>query len=188
METILGILIGLGLAASCGFRVFVPPLIISIASLSGYLELSESFAWMGTYPALIGFASATVLEIAGHYIPVVDNILNVIASPAAVMAGILVTAAVVTDMNPLFTWSLAIIAGGGIAAIGKGVSGSTRITSTITTAGVGNPLVTTLETIWSFFLSIISIVIPIVAGILVLVMLVLFWKLVLRRFIKKATP
>jgi len=74
-EILLTILMGIGLSAASGFRIFIPFLVISIASLTGNLTLVDSFSWIGTYPALITFGMATVLEIAGYYIPWVDNIL-----------------------------------------------------------------------------------------------------------------
>ncbi|MFS8541738.1 MAG: DUF4126 domain-containing protein, partial [Tissierellales bacterium] len=115
-EILLSILMGIGLSAASGFRIFVPFLIISIASASGNLELSETFNWIGTTPALITFSIASVLEIGAYYIPWLDNLLDTIASPAAVIAGIILTASVVTDVSPLVKWVLAIIAGGGVAA------------------------------------------------------------------------
>ena len=66
METFLSILVGIGLSAACGFRVFVPLLVMSIASMSGHLTLSGGFLWIGTYPALLAFAVATMAEIAGY--------------------------------------------------------------------------------------------------------------------------
>jgi len=92
---ILTVLMGIGLSASSGFRIFIPFLLISIASLTGYLSLSDSFSWIATYPALITFGVATVLEIAAYYIPWVDNVLDTIASPIAVIAGIILTASVI---------------------------------------------------------------------------------------------
>lgn len=185
MESILAIIVGLGLAASCGFRIFIPPLIVSAAALTGHLDLIDSFEWMGTYPALIMFATATLLEVAGHYIPVVDNFLNIISSPAAVIAGMIVSASVFTDMNPFLTWSLAIIAGGGVAGMTKGFSAFTRLSSTATTGGLGNPILTTVETIWSIIFSIISIILPILAAIILIVMIYLSWHFVFKRFFKK---
>src|SRR5438477_8925513 len=108
METVLSICVGIGLSAACGFRVFVPLLVMSIASLSGHLTLAQGFEWIGTYPALIAFSVATCLEIAGYYIPWVDNLLDSIATPAAIVAGTIATAAMVTDVSPLMKWSLAI--------------------------------------------------------------------------------
>src|SRR5512135_1410736 len=113
MENILSICLGIGLSAACGFRVFIPLLVMSIASLSGHLDLSGGFQWIGTYPALVVFATASVLEIAAYYIPLVDNLMDSIAGPAAVVAGILVSASSFINMDPLLKWTLAIIAGGG---------------------------------------------------------------------------
>src|ERR1043165_470437 len=100
MDTALSICVGVGLSAACGFRVFVPLLIMSIASISGHLHLAQGFAWIGSYPALIAFGVATVLEIAGYYIPWLDHLLDTMATPAAIVAGTIVTASFVTGMSP----------------------------------------------------------------------------------------
>jgi hypothetical protein len=44
----LSIVLGIALAAATGFRVFLPMLIISGAANTGYLQLDNSFAWLGT--------------------------------------------------------------------------------------------------------------------------------------------
>src|SRR5947207_9861715 len=113
METLLAISLGIGLSAACGFRVFVPLLVMSVASLSGHLTLAPGFQWIGTYPALVTFSAATVVEIGGYYIPWVDHLLDTMATPAAIVAGTVVTAAMVSNMSPMLKWTLAAIAGGG---------------------------------------------------------------------------
>src|SRR6266704_2988656 len=113
METLLSICVGIGLSAACGFRIFVPLLLMSVASLTGHLTLAHGFEWVGSYPALVTFAVATSVEIAGYYVPWVDNVLDAIATPAAIVTGSLVTASLVTDLSPFLKWTLAIIAGGG---------------------------------------------------------------------------
>jgi hypothetical protein len=100
VETFLGFMIGIGLSAACGFRIFVPLLGVSIASMSGYLTLTPSFAWLGTWAAFSAFATATVLEIGAYYVPWLDNLLDTLATPAAVVAGTIVTASLVGNMNP----------------------------------------------------------------------------------------
>ena len=104
---------GIGLSSACGFRVFVPPLLMSLASILGILDLNGDLAWMGTIPALILFAFATVIEIGSYYIPWVDNMLDTIASPAAVIVGILVSSAVIEADSDLIRWTAAIVLGGG---------------------------------------------------------------------------
>src|SRR6516165_5957955 len=107
MEQLLSVCVGIGLSAACGFRVFVPLLVMSIASLSGHLTLAHGFAWIGTYPALISFSVATGLEIAGYYIPWLDHLLDTLATPAAIVAGTIVSASMVTNMDPMMKWTLA---------------------------------------------------------------------------------
>lgn len=183
---ILTIFMGIGLSAASGFRIFIPFLVISIASLTGNLTLADSFSWIGTYPGLIMFGTATLLEIAGYYIPWVDNALDTIASPVAVIAGIILMASVVTGMSPLLKWSLAIMAGGGVAGIIQALTGVTRVTSSITTGGLGNPAVSSVESGSSLTLSAIAIFIPILAGIVVIGLLVWTTKLLVNRFAAKS--
>jgi hypothetical protein len=180
-EILLTILMGIGLSAASGFRVFIPLLVVSIASFTGNLALADSFIWIGTLPALITFSIATVFEIAGYYIPWVDNILDTITSPMAVVAGAVLMASVVTDISPLFKWTLAIIAGGGVAGTIQALTGVTRITSSLTTGGLGNPAVSTVESGSSITLSAIAIFIPLIAGIIVIALLVWATKILVNR-------
>src|SRR6266404_6194452 len=126
METVLSVCLGIGLSAACGFRVFVPLLVMSIAALSGHLTLAHGFEWIESYPALVAFSVATCLEVAGYYIPWVDHLLDTIATPAAIVAGTIITASMVTDMSPFLRWTLAAIAGGGAAGVVQGTTVLTR--------------------------------------------------------------
>jgi hypothetical protein len=163
MDTLLSIGIGIGLSAACGFRIFVPPLIMSLAALSGVLPLSPDFAWIGTYPALLTFAVATVVEIAAYYFPGIDNLLDLVSTPTAIAVGTYITAALVPDNDPLVQWTTAIIAGGGSAGIIQTLMGMTRLSSTALTFGAGNPLVSTIEAVSSVTLSALAIFVPVLA-------------------------
>jgi hypothetical protein len=172
-DAFLSVCLGLGLAAACGFRVFIPLLVMSVASTTGHLELSGGFAWIASLPALITFAVATVLEIGAYYIPWLDNLLDSVASPAAVVAGVIVSATVITGMDPYLKWTLAVIAGGGIAGAVQVATAGTRGASTVLTAGIGNPLVSTVEAGGSLIASVMSILAPLVTFLLVASFLVL---------------
>ncbi len=161
METILGIAVGIGLSAACGFRVFVPLLVMNLASLSGHLHLSPGFAWIGSNYATVAFGTATVVEALGYYIPWLDHFLDLIATPAAVIAGIVATASTVTDLSPFLKWTLALIAGGGIAGLVQGTTVALRAKSLLSTAGIGNPFVSTLELIGSMITALLAILAPI---------------------------
>ena len=171
MDMALSVALGLGLAAACGFRVFVPLLVISAASYSGHLSLSGSFEWIASTPALVTLIAATVLEIAAYYVPWVDNLLDTVASPAAVVAGVVASASVITGMDPYLKWTLAVIAGGGLAGAVQVVTTGTRGASLMTTAGFGNPIVSSVETSGSIVLSVLAVVAPLLALGLVVVFL-----------------
>ena len=173
METLTSILLGIGLSAATGFRIFVPFLVASVAAITGYLPLSPSFEWIGTYPALILFGVATIIEIAAYYIPWFDNLLDTIATPAAFIAGAILMVAVVSGLPPLIKWSLAIIAGSGAAGIVQTGTTITRAASTTTTGGLVNPVVSNAEAGSSFGLSLLATFIPVVAGLITIILL--YW-------------
>lgn len=171
METILGLCIGIGLSAACGFRVFVPLLVMSIASLVGWFEPMKGFEWLAMPSVCIALAVATVCEIAAYYIPWVDNMLDSIATPAAMIAGTLTTMAVSSgEMSQFASWASAIIVGGGTAGAVQMSTVAVRGVSTATTGGVANPLVSTGEWIGAILLSILSFLVPVLVVILIIVL------------------
>ena len=161
LEFILAICLGIGLSAASGFRVFVPLLGMSAAALAGQVGLSPEFAWVGSWPAFACFATATALEIAAYYVPWIDNALDTIATPAAVVAGTILTAAVLGDAQPLVKWSLAVIAGGGIAGLVQTGTVALRGTSSIATGGFANWIVATGELIAAICTTLLALLVPI---------------------------
>lgn len=169
MEIILALGLGITLSAASGFRLFVPPLILSLAVLHGNLELAPGFGWIGTYPTAIALGIATIVEILAYYIPVVDNFLDTIEIPTAVTIGTLLTAATLKDVNSLFwLWGLAAVVGGGTAGIIAAFTALTRLAFTGMTAGMGNFLVATTEALSSGVLSILALtLLPIALGLVI---------------------
>ena len=158
---------GIGLSAACGFRVFVPLLIMNLAAMSGQFQLSREFAWIGTPYATLAFTTATIAEIIGYYIPWFDHILDIVATPAAIIAGTIVTASMVTDMSPFLKWTLALIAGGGIAGLVQGTTVALRTKSSLSTGGTVNPVVSTLELVLSIMTALLAILVPVLCIILI---------------------
>jgi hypothetical protein len=187
LEFLLSVFVGVGLAAAVGFRIFIPFLIASIAAYTGNLQLSTYFNWIGTLPALITFSVATIVEIIAYYVPWLDNILDTIEHPLAVIAGIILTGSVVTDISPLIKWSLAIIAGGGVAGTIQAATGFTRFKSSALTGGTGNPVVSTVEAGSSFGLSLLAIFIPAVAVLIVALIIIWLVSIFYRKFIRKSS-
>jgi hypothetical protein len=179
---LLSVALGVGLAAAVGLRVFLPLFVMSIAAHSGHLNLSAQFEWLATLPAMVMLGVAALLEVFAYYFPGVDNLLDAIASPAAVLAGTIAAAAVMTDLPPIVKWTTAVIAGGGAAGLTQGVTALLRAKSTATTGGLANPVIATGELGGSLLVTILAIAAPLVA--LVLVLLFCWWvvRLVRRLF------
>ncbi|MCQ0112663.1 DUF4126 domain-containing protein [Zhouia amylolytica] len=177
VETIISICLGIGLAASVGFRVFLPLFVLSLVSYLGVWDLNDSWQWLSSIPAFITLGVAMLFEVFAYYIPFVDNLLDTIAIPLAAVAGTAVVVSTASDLDPLITWSLAIIAGGGTASAIKGLSSTTRLASSTSTAGLGNPVVATIETGGSIVMSLLSVFLPVVSFIIVLMILYFLYKI-----------
>lgn len=176
MEAVVSTLVGIGLAAACGFRVFVPLLVLCLAGRAGHIPLGEGFQWMASLPAIIAFGTATAVEIGAYYVPWLDHALDTIATPAAMLAGVIATAAVVADMPPVVRWGLAVLAGGGVAGTVQGATVLTRLKSGTMTAGLANPVVATAELAGSLVTSILAIVVPLLAVVLIVALLVWMYR------------
>ncbi|MEZ4655950.1 MAG: DUF4126 domain-containing protein [Caldilineaceae bacterium] len=177
---LLSIAAGLGLSAACGFRVFLPFAAISLAAMTGYLPLTPEFAWLGQWPALIIFSTATVVEIGAYYIPWLDNLLDTIATPVAVLAGAIAAAAVLVDIPPEMRWTVVAIAGGTAGVVQTG-SVLTRALSTALTGGLGNVAVASAELIGAALMSLLAILLPPLALILAIGLLFVILRRLLRR-------
>ena len=177
--------LGIGLAAATGFRVFLPMLVASVAAYSGHLPLGDSFAWLGTPAAAIMLGVAAVAEILAYYIPVVDNLLDSLATPAAFIAGTIVSAAVMTDLPPMVKWTTAVIAGGGVAGLTQGATAVIRAKSTLFTGGLGNAAIATAELGGALLVSLLALVAPFAALLVVVAFLWLAFRW-LRRVSRRA--
>ncbi len=176
-ESIISIFLGIGLAASVGFRVFLPLFALSLAAYFDIWELNGSWQWIGSLAAVVTLGVATVIEIFAYFIPWVDNILDSVAVPLAAIAGTAVMVSTVVDLDPVVTWSLAIIAGGGTATAIKGAGATSRLASTATTGGLANPIVSTVETGTAVVVSTASIFAPFFAAVLVCVILFIIFRI-----------
>ena len=180
VETFLSVLLGIGLAATCGFRIFVPLLIMGIAGISGSLNLSSGFEWIASYPAMIGFGIATIFEAVAYFFPYVDNLLNTISTPFSILAGVVVSAAVITDISPFLQWTLAIIAGGGAASATSLISNGAHHASTAVSAGLTNPVVSAVESVISVILPVLAIAMPVLAFILLILLVAAIYRLLIK--------
>ena len=185
-EVFIAIAIGIGLSASCGFRVFIPMLVASIAAKAGIFPLNEGFQWLGSWPAILCFGTAAIIEILAYYIPFVDNLLDAITTPLAIVAGTLMLTSVIPIDNDLLKWTTGFIAGGGAAATVQGWTVLTRLASSKLTGGTGNPVMATGEHVAAAGTSILSLFIPIaIAGLFLLLGTFIILKFGRRLFLAK---
>lgn len=183
IELIPAALLGIGLSASSGFRVFIPLLVVSLSQYFNWFELGADFQWLGSLPAVISLSVAALVEVAAYYIPIIDNALDTIATPLALIAGTILTTAVLPLDEEWLRWGLGIIIGGTSATAVQAGTSLTRLVSSNTTLGTANPIVSTTENVGATGGSILSLVIPVVMGILFLVFIIFilkrlyaFWK------------
>lgn len=179
-EVLLSLALGIGLAAAVGLRVFIPLLVVAVAAWFGKVPLAPAFSWLASLPAIVMLAIAATVEVAGYYIPGVDNVLDTLAAPLALVAGTLVVAAPLWDLPPLLKWSAAILAGGGAAGLTHGATSLLRAKSTVATGGLGNPVLATGELGGSLLISLLALAVPFLALLLVVLLLVAVYRLARR--------
>jgi len=167
VATALGL--GVALAAAAGMRVFVPLFVLGASARLGWVPLAIDFEWLATNVGLATLAVAVVLEVGAYYLPWVDNLLDMATGPLALISGFTAFAAVTTELPPEFRWGLAVVAGGGTAGVVQGLTSLTRLKSTAMTAGLANPLVATLELFGSLTTSVLAVVAPVIALVLIVV-------------------
>lgn len=187
-DTLLSLGLGIGLAAACGFRVFVPLLVLSVAARYGYVPLADGWDWLATTPATIAFASATVLEVAGYYIPWFDHLLDTIATPAAVVAGMVTSASILGDLPPLLKWTSVVIGGGGAAALVQGSTVALRAGSGVATAGLANPVVASVELFGATATAILAIALPVLALLVAVAFVAVLFRLSRRVLRRRRVP
>lgn len=183
-EIAMALLLGVGLSASCGLRVFVPLLVASVAGKLGWLPLSGGFDWLQSWAAVATFGTASLVEIISYKIPYLDNLLDTIATPASVVAGTVISASFLTHIDPLTQWTLGLIIGGGAAGVTQLGTVAVRAGSTATTAGLANPLFALVESIGSVIASVASVFLPVLMAVVAAIVIVVV-LIFLRRFTKK---
>ena len=174
VQILLSLSLGLGLAAACGFRVFIPPLMMGVGSRLDLYKLEGSFVWVDETWAIAIFAVATLLEIGGYFIPWIDNLLDAVATPAAIIGGIFVTSASLEgELDPSAQWTLSVIAGGSVSGVIQLGTVATRAISTGTTGGLANPIISLMEAVASILCILISLFL---VAIIPIVIIFLIWK------------
>lgn len=181
MDFLLNIILGICLSATSGFRIFVPFLFISFASLNGDLTLSEGFSWIATYPALIVFSILTIAEIIGYFNPWIDSALDILTTVLSLFSGLLIVRIFLIDTNPFLAWGVSLVLGLTAALTVQFLTDKARTLSTYFKSGYGNPIVSTAELFFAVLFSILTIYVnPILALILLIITITFFYIMVFK--------
>ena len=164
--------LGIALSASCGFRVFIPLLAVSIAAHFQWLPLPGDMLWIGSLTAVICFAVAAIVEVTAYYIPFLDNLLDIIATPLAIVAGSMLAFAVfpIPEHNQLIRFVLGLITGGITAGVIQTGTGLLRLFTTKATIGAGNVLVASGENAAAVSVTFLAFLVPVVMALLLLLL------------------
>ena len=179
---------GIGLAASAGLRAFLPLLVISIAGKVGWVPLADRFEWLATWPAVIVFGVAVVMELLADKIPLIDNLLDTLQVWIKPVVGALLAVAVLTELEPLPATVLGIMAGASSAGIVHIVKAKARLLSSALTAGIGNPILSLIEDAVALIGSILSVIVPFLIVVVVALAIIGIYVAVRRFALPAARP
>ncbi|MDA1106158.1 MAG: DUF4126 domain-containing protein [Planctomycetota bacterium] len=203
---IIATVLGIGLSAATGLKVFIPMLGAGIAMRLGVLEAPESFEWLDSTAALLTMGVACLVEVTATLVPVVDHAIDAVAAPLAAAGGAVLMAVQlstqlglgvpesvagsehvqeVVQMSPLLFWSLAIIVGGGAGLGMHSIMAGGRVVSTVGTAGLANPLYSVAETLGSLVATVGAILAPACCAAIAIPFLLLATLFIVRRSRKR---
>ena len=192
METwVLPALMGLGLAASTGLRTFLPLFMLALAARFAGVAINPHVQWLASNTALVALGVATVVELAADKIPIVDHGLSAIGTVTRPLAGALAAGAVFSHADPAMAAIAGLIIGVPTALTFHTAQTGTRAVSTMTTAGLANPMVSLFEDGATVALAGAAFFVPALAGAAVLVMLLIFaliGRAILRRVAARNRP
>jgi len=145
LETLLSIALGLSLAATCGLRAFLPLGMISGLAAAGWMDLPAALEWMGSPVALLCFWTATVAEMVGDKVPLVDHAMDILGTAVRPAAGAIAGTALVAGADPLVTCVFGLAGGAAVAGTTHLGKAGLRAGSTGTTLGTGNTAISVVE-------------------------------------------
>ena len=183
------VLLGLGLASATGLRTFLPLLMLAVSARLGLfgVELNDQMAWLGSWPAIAALGIAATVEFAGDKIPAVDHALNVMGAFTRPIAGALAAASVFTGLDPTTAAVAGVIVGAPTAFAFNAAQGGTRLASTATTGGLGNPVLSFIEDVLAFLTVLIAFVLPVLIPVVLIVLVLVLFRLT-RRFRTRTRP
>jgi len=170
---------GLGLGA--GINAYATLLVFGIVARWQPAIFHDDLArFFATTPVLIVVGILYLVEFVADKVPTVDHVWDIIHTLIRPVAGALVAWAAVSDRIPHGAVILAAVIAGGAALGSHATKATVRGASTLTTAGLGNPVLSVIEDAFAFVNALIAIFLPWLV-ILTLIIATLFFVIVYRR-------
>ena len=170
------ILWGIALAATAGLRVFMPFLFVGGMARYAHVPTPGMLDWTATDAGFLLLLVATLLEVLGDKVPAVDHVLDAGATFLKPAAGLILPAALLYDASPMGAWVLGIAAGAPIALGVHATKAGTRAVSSATTVGTANPIISLLEDVLSVAILVFTVLAPLVAFLIVVMLLVVVFR------------
>jgi uncharacterized membrane protein len=166
MEAGTVLITGLGLAVAAGLNAYIPLLIAGLLIRMDVVSFGAPYDQLGSTPALVIISVLLAIEIVADKVPAVDSVNDMIQTFIRPVAGALLFAGSASGIDPQWSSSLALILGLVTAAGVHGAKSAARPVVNVSTAGLGGPVVSVVEDVFSLGLSIAALLAPILAVIL----------------------
>jgi mannitol-specific phosphotransferase system IIBC component len=165
MDVFTSVLAGFGLSAPAGLNAWLPLLITGLAARLNFIKLAAPFDMLSNTWVLLIIGLLLTIEVFADKIPAVDTINDVIHTFIRPTAGGILFAAqagMIGGMDPILGFGLGVLSAGSVHA----VKAASRPLITATTGGLGNPLVSFIEDIVAAVATILALIVPILAALI----------------------
>ena len=173
-EIIGGVLGAFGLSASAGLNAYIPLLVVSLlAKFTSLIELAEPWNTLESWWVIGVLAVLGTVEMVADKVPVVDDVNDAIQTFIRPVAGAILfatSAKTITDVNPVLSIICGLLVAGSVHAAKSLVA---RPVIEASTAGVGVPVVSTIEDVLATIISVLSVALPILM--VILVFMLIWW-------------
>jgi hypothetical protein len=180
-QTFLNLATAFGLSTSAGLNAYIPLLVVALlARFTPLVTLNEPYDALSSWWVIGTLAVLLIVEILVDKVPAADTVNDIIQTFIRPTAGAILFAATTNaiGLHPILAAICGVILAGGVHAVKAGG----RAAITATTAGAGNPVVSTIEDAISLGTSVLAIVAPYLVAALIVIALALFtWWYVRRR-------
>jgi len=173
-EIVGGVLGAFGLSASAGLNAYIPLLVVSLmAKFTNLIELAEPWNALESWWTIGVLAVLGTVELVADKVPVVDQVNDAVQTFIRPVAGVILfatSAKTITEINPVLSMICGLLVAGSVHAAKSLVA---RPIIEASTAGIGTPVVSTVEDVFATVISVLAVALPLLM--LILLILIVWW-------------